>query len=102
MNQEQTLGIVRAVLMSLGTILATKGVIGSADVSTDVTIAMTAIGAVSALGSLVWGIYSKTKANQIANAAKLPNVVQIVTDQKTADATPNTKVVGPANLAPTN
>lgn len=98
MNQEQTLGIIRAILTAVGSMLATKGIIGSGDVSTDVTIIMTGIGGVTAAGSLIWGIYSKTHAAQIATAAKLPTVAQIVTtDQKTADAIPSTKVVGPAS-----
>ena len=95
MNQDQTLGLVRALLTAVGSILATKGLIDSSAVSTDVSIFMTAIGGVMAAGSLAWNLYSKTKRSTIAAAAKLPNVQTIVTDQKTADALPSAKVVGP-------
>jgi hypothetical protein len=102
MNQEQILGLVRMLLTAFGSILVAKGVIKPEDLNTTVGILVTSIGAVVTAGTVVWSLYSKTKANQIASAAALPNVKQIVTDQKTADATPSTKVVGPANLAPTN
>lgn len=97
MNQDQTLSLVRAILTAGGTVLATKGVIDSSAVSTDVTIVMTAIGSITALVSLGWGIYRNTHASTIAAAAKLPSVQAIVTDQKTADSIPSIKVVGPAS-----
>jgi hypothetical protein len=101
MNQEQLLGLLRMVLTMGGTFLVARGYLKPEDLTSTVAVLVTAIGGVVTAGSLVWSLYSKTKANQIASVAALSNVQQVVTDQKTADKTPSTKVIGPADLAPT-
>jgi hypothetical protein len=96
LNQQQVLGLARTLLTMAGTALVAKGVISQAELSPDVDIIVTAIGAVSAAGSVAWNLWSKTHKNTIAAAASLPKVQTIVTtDQKTADNVPNDKVIGP-------
>lgn len=97
MNQAQIMGLVRTLLTMFGSILVARGVIESGQLNTDVDIIVTAVGGLVTAGSLVWSLWSKTKANTIAAAASLSNVKQIVTDQPTADKVPSMKVVGPAN-----
>lgn len=97
MNQQQILGLVRMLLMTLGSILATKGIIDNASVASDVDLIMTAIGSLIAVGSVAWSIWRNTHKNTIAAAASLPKVQTIVTtDQTTADKVPSAKVVGPS------
>ncbi|KAA0685987.1 hypothetical protein DTW90_34435 [Neorhizobium sp. P12A] len=97
MNQQQILSLVRMLLMAIGSILATYGVIDSTAVSADVDVIMTAVGGVIAAGGIVWGIWQNTHKNTIAAAAALPKVQTIVTtDQTTADKVPSTKVIGPS------
>ncbi|KAA0697405.1 hypothetical protein DTW90_18415 [Neorhizobium sp. P12A] len=95
MNQQQILSLVRMLLMAIGSILATYGVVDSTAVSADVDVIMTAVGGVIAAGGLVWGIWQNTHKNTIAAAASLPSVQKIVTDATTAANVPSTKVVSP-------
>lgn len=97
MNQAQIMGLVRTLLTMFGSVLVARGVIESGQLNTDVDIIVTAIGGLVTAGSLIWSLWSKTKANTIAAAASLPSVQKIVTDQTTADKQPSVKVVGPAN-----
>ena len=52
-------------------------------------------GVVMSFAPIVWGMYAKRDAGLIASAASVPDVEQIVTTQKKADASPSDKVVGP-------
>lgn len=97
MNQEQALALVRMLLTSLGSVLVARGLIEPDQLNSDVGLAVTAVGAAMPVGAIIWSIWSKTRANTIAAAAKLPNVQQIVTDQTTADKVPSAKVVGPSS-----
>jgi hypothetical protein len=83
--------------------LVGRGLIKADDLSPLVGVMLTAVGAVMTASSAAWSIWRNTHASTIAAAAALPKVQTIITtDQKTADAAPSTKVVGPANLSPTN
>lgn len=96
MNQEQVMAVVRMLLTTFGSILATKGVVDATQVTTGVDIMMTAIGSLMAAGTLAWSLWAKTHANTLNTAAALPNVQKIITtSQVAADAAPSDKVIGP-------
>lgn len=86
MNFEQVTSIVRQIMLIIGGSLVTKGVIDSGTLQT-------IVGAVIALASSGWAIYTRRTNGLIASAAAQPEVGKIVTTPTVADAVPNSKVV---------
>ena len=91
---EQLQTTIRAVLVSLVSILVTQGYLDNGQLQI-------IVGAIVALGATGWGIYNNRKAGLLASAAatgKLASPI-VVTDQKLADSIPSDKVIGPTEAA---
>lgn len=86
MNFEQVMSIVRQIMLVIGGSLVTKGVIDNGTLQT-------MVGAVIALTSSGWAIYTRRTNGLIAAAAAQPEVGKIITTPVIADAVPSEKVV---------
>lgn len=88
MNFEQVMSIVRQIMLVIGGSLVTKGVIDNGTLQT-------MVGAVIALTSSGWAIYTRRNTGLIASAAEVKSVQQITTTSPTAQALDSPKVVAP-------
>ena len=88
MNQEQLLSIFRQVLLVAGGGLVTKGYVDQGTLAT-------VVGAVLALGTSAWGIWTRRPAGLVASAAAQSQVSKIITTPNLASSVTSSKVVGP-------
>ena len=88
MNFEQVMSIVRQIMLFVGGLLVTKGVLDDGTLQTSV-------GALLTLASSGWAIYTRRNTGLIAAAADVPSVTKIETTSPTAQALPSVKVVAP-------
>lgn len=68
MNVQQTLSTVRSSLIAVGAVAVALGWINPVDVPPGIDAVVGLVGAVSTSITVLWGIWEKTHAKQIANA----------------------------------
>lgn len=90
MNHEQTVSLLRQVMLAAGGGLVTAGFVDDATLQT-------MVGALAILIASGWAIYTRRKAGLIASAAEQKGVAKVVmTNAAKAAEIPNDKVVGPS------
>ena len=78
LNQEQWNSLIRGVIIFLAGILVSKGYISAADSAVLVTASLSLVGAVAAIGPIVWGIVSRSHAAMIKSVQAADNGVDVV------------------------
>jgi hypothetical protein len=82
-------GAIRSLIISLGSIAGTLGIMTGVDW---VPIAS----AIVTIGGIAWSIWSNRPTGLVAQAAQSPQVVEVrMASQATADSIPDDKVTGP-------
>jgi len=92
LNKEQIISSLKAMLT-----LVIGWAIGKGYMSEDTGLMIT--GVVMAAAPIAWSLYTNTYKANIAKAAEIPAVEAIVTDAKTANASPSNKVISEATAA---
>jgi len=79
-NQDQTMSLVRALLMFVGNMLVAKGVLSSADAPVVETAIITGLGAAVTAGPIVWGVIAHTHTAMIQAVNAANNGAKVVLD----------------------
>lgn len=100
MNPEQLDKTVRTFLTMAGTVAMTLGWLTPEKVGEYTAFALSILGPILTLGTIVWTMVSGMQSSQVARVAAMPNVKQVVLDGTVSGttalnkATPNNVVVG--------
>ena len=78
LNKDQTMSLVRQILMFVAGLLITKGWLSSNNATALVTDVVTAIGSIAAAAPIVWGIYAHTQTAMIKSVNDADNGVKVV------------------------
>jgi hypothetical protein len=77
-NTDQILSLVRAILVIVGTILTTKGIVGTADWTTY-------SGAIITIVPIVWSMFVHTDSAKLAAVEAMPDVAKIIVTPNAVD-----------------
>lgn len=97
MSNEQLFGLLRQILPVIGGVLVTLGWAKPASVQLWSDTIMQAIGPAMIIGSAVWSLVSKTKANLVSTVAAMPEVKSVTLDP-TKEGTADLNIVTPPNV----
>lgn len=97
MSQEQVLGLVRQILPVLGGIAVALGWLTTNQVASLTATVLQIAGPAMIIGSTVWSLINKTKANLVSTVANMPEVKSVTLDP-TKEGVSDLNLTTPTNV----